>query len=493
MRKLLTSLLFILPVVITRAQNIDTIVEHAAGSFMKNGARMGLSIGVISKGKTYQYHFGTTHKGLTGKPNDQTIYEIGSITKTFTSLLLAQAVEEKKVNLNADIRKYLKGNYDNLQYQGKPIRLIHLANLTSGLPNNLPEKLPAFKTKDLDSQLFEFKKIHDTYTREMFLADLHQVKLTTEPGLKGVHSNTAAELMGFLLENIYGESYPALLKKYITGPLQMSGTFVSIPVSLQPITAIGYNDKGVVMPDVPEDAGSAGAIKSSLADMIKYMTYQLKEKDSKVRLSHQTTWGDEQSNAVGLNWWTKTNFDGKRKIWTSGGTFGFASYGVLYPERDFAFIALSNESDNGTQDALDQIGKAIYNELYFGATERSSEGFGYSAALNALLIKLNQNGFEQAIPVAKELLKSDPKLKYSEGEINSFGYRLLGKGQRDKALEIFKLNVELFPKSSNTYDSLAETYESTGNKALAIKYYTIAIELDPSNTNSAEHLKKLKN
>ena len=493
MRKLLTTLLLTLPFIITRAQNIDTIVEHAAHSFMKKGSRMGLSLGVISKGKTYQYHFGTTQKGIISKPNEKTIYEIGSITKTFTSLLLAQAVEDKKVNLNDDIRKYLKGSYDNLQYQGKPIRLIHLANLTSGLPNNLPEKLPAFKTKDPDSQLFEYKKIHDAYTREMFLADLHQVKLTTEPGLKGGHSNTAAELMGFLLENIYGESYPALLKKFITGPLQMSGTFVSLPVSLQPITAIGYNDKGVVMPDVPEDAGSGGAIRSSLEDMIKYMTYQLKEKDSKVILSHQTTWGDDQSNAVGLNWRTKTNFDGKRKIWASGGTFGFSSYGVLYPERDFAVIALTNESDNAAQDALDQIAQTIYNELYFSAAERSSAGFGYSAPINTLLVKLNQRGFNQAIPVVQELLKSNPKLKYSEGEINSFGYRLLGKGQRDKALEVFKLNVYLFPKSSNTYDSLAETYESMGDKALAIKNYSMAVELDPSNTNSAEHLKKLKN
>jgi len=273
----------------------------------------------------------------------------------------------------------------------------------------------------------------------------------------------------------------------------MTGTFVSLPASLQPITAIGYNDKGVVMPEVPEDAGSGGAIRSSLADMISYMSYQLKEKDPKVKLSHQITWGSDQSTAVGLNWWTKTNFDGKRKIWTSGGTFGFSSYGVLYPERDFAFIALSNESDNAAQDALDRIGQTIYNELNFSLAERSSVGFGYSAAINTLLGKLNQNGFDQAIPVVKDILNINPDFKYSENEINSFGYQLLGKGEKNKALEIFKLNVFLFPKSANTYDSLAETYESTGNKALAIKNYTVAVELDPSNANSAEHLKKLKN
>src|SRR5437879_2959591 len=118
------------------AQTVDSIVRHAANNFIASGARVGFSIGVIKNDSTYRYNFGVVRKDKKTTPTDQSIYEIGSVTKTFTSLLLAEAVIERKVKLSDDIRKYLKGNYPNLQYNGKPIQLLHLVNLTSGLPNN---------------------------------------------------------------------------------------------------------------------------------------------------------------------------------------------------------------------------------------------------------------------------------------------------------------------------------------------------------------------
>jgi CubicO group peptidase (beta-lactamase class C family) len=71
-------------------------------------------------------------------PSQNTVYEIGSITKTFVSFYLANAVLEHKVSLDDDIRKYLKESYPNLEYNGAPIQLVHLANTTSLLPDWLP-------------------------------------------------------------------------------------------------------------------------------------------------------------------------------------------------------------------------------------------------------------------------------------------------------------------------------------------------------------------
>jgi len=79
----------------------------------------------------------------------------------------------------------------------------------------------------------------------------------------------------------------------------------------------------------------------------------------------------------------------------------------------------------------------------------------------------------------------------SEDEVNLWGYSYFFKKQKVKALEIFKLNVGLYPKSANTYDSLAETYEDMGDKASAIKNYKLELEINPRNKDIADHLSKL--
>lgn len=493
MKNILLLITLLISATVAGAQDIDSIVNRAAKAYLANGPRTGVSIGVIKEGEIHRYHDGSTQKNSVTRPDDETIYEIGSITKTFTSMLLAQAVRDKKVRLTDDIRTYLKGSYPNLQYKGKPIQLLHLANLTSGLPDNLPEKMPPFQAQDRNLQLFELKKIHDQYSRAQFLTDIHQVQLAREPGLIPSHSNTAAELLGFLLENIYGKSYNALLVRYVTGPLSMKNTFVSVPVLKEKQRAKGYNENGILMPEIPKDAAGAGILQSTLPDMLQYANHHLAEKDERVLLSHNLAWGNPDNSGIGLSWWMKTNFDGKRKIWTSGGTFGFSSYCVLYPESGFAVVALANENDGSAEGALSEIASSIYNEVYFTTEKRASLGFGFSKQVNLLLGELGKPGFKSAEISVRDLKQTDPSFKLSEDELNNFGYYLLNKGIKDKALEIFRLNTILFPQSSNTIDSLAEIYESTGDKTLAIQYYKRALELDPNNSNSAEHLKKLEN
>src|SRR5436305_1255724 len=103
---LLLFILFTYTYNLVSAQNIDSTVRHAASTFMASGPRVGFSVGIIKNNQVYRYHFGSTQKNINDIPTDQTIYEVGSVTKTFFSLLLAQAVIEKKVSLSDDIRKY---------------------------------------------------------------------------------------------------------------------------------------------------------------------------------------------------------------------------------------------------------------------------------------------------------------------------------------------------------------------------------------------------
>jgi tetratricopeptide (TPR) repeat protein len=114
-----------------------------------------------------------------------------------------------------------------------------------------------------------------------------------------------------------------------------------------------------------------------------------------------------------------------------------------------------------------------------------------SDPVTALRMELRQRGYEQAIEVFKELKQKNPDFQPLENDLNDWAYRMLnGGGKPKEALEIFKMNVFLYPNSANVYDSVAEAYEN-GNRKLAITNYKRSLELDPKNTKAAEQLKRL--
>jgi tetratricopeptide (TPR) repeat protein len=110
---------------------------------------------------------------------------------------------------------------------------------------------------------------------------------------------------------------------------------------------------------------------------------------------------------------------------------------------------------------------------------------------DALFPIIMEKGIDAALQ-SYRALKQSPDYYVSEAQLNALGYRLLGMTKIKEAIEIFKLNVEAYPQSVNVYDSLGEAYMLSGDKALAIKNYQRAVELNPQNTNAIEMLKKLR-
>jgi CubicO group peptidase (beta-lactamase class C family) len=427
-----------------------------------------LSIGVIKDGKVYKYNFGTKVT-----PTSQTIYEIGSITKTFTTYLLTKAVVDGKASLDDDIRKYLKEPYPNLEYQGTPVTLKNLVNWTSSLPNNIPDVTLLKDKFPADSIPREIVKLNEHYTKEDFLRDLHQVTLATKPGSTPAHSNAANQLLGFILENIYKMPYEVIVKKYITGPLNMSNTGITLTTQQLTRRAEGYDDKGLKEPHIPLFNGAAGAMKSCLDDMLKYIAFQLDESNPAVMMTHKAAWGDPQQFAIGLNWFLGT-FEGKRRVNMDGTTFGFTSYCLLYPELHFGVMVMTNECVNNSsiQDKTEAIANKIFVESNYTPEERTDDAFGFSKNI-------------------KRLAKTGDTTGLDENEVNYWAYSLLRKGKSEYALKIFQLNTQLHPDSWNVYDSEAEAYEDMGDKANAVKFYKRSLELNPKNTNADDHLKKL--
>lgn len=329
---------------------LDSLVEKSVSAFMKNNSRVGISIGIIKNGRSYLYNYGSSKKNKQELPTGNTVYELASITKTFGTTLLAKAVIDRKVNLNDDIRKYLKEDYPNLQYDGTPITLQNLANLTSGLPNWMPDK-DIFGKADPDSIPFILDSVHSKYSRQDFYRDLHDVKLKATPGSISRHCNTAAQLLGFIMEKVYGDSFENLLKIYFAEPLRMKNTHLLTSGKVPAKMAIGYDGKGRVMPIIDwEDLQVAASIASSSSDMLKYMEFQLKEENALVKLSHQPTFGKLEDGAVALE--SKKNRRWKESISHTGGSLGFSSYMVFYPDLNEGIVLLSNEADQSAQNEL---------------------------------------------------------------------------------------------------------------------------------------------
>jgi serine-type D-Ala-D-Ala carboxypeptidase/endopeptidase len=342
---------------------VDTIIQKATIPFINDTSKVGLSIGIYINGAVYYYNYGTTQKGKRSSPTNKTVYEIGSISKTFTGTLLAQAVKDKKVKFDDDIRKYLDGSYPNLEYEGEPIKLSHLVSHISGLPFFLPDNPNLFQNANFDTLPFTISRIQQNYSKQKFFEDLHAVHLDTIPGYKYHYSNAGAQLLKFILEKVYEMPYDKLLSEYITSPLKMQNTNSLYSKNDFTLLVKGYNDKGNLMPYNPQILDAAGGIFSTTSDMLKYLRFHLNEKNEVVALSHRVTMGEINDHAIGLNWQEQITSKKQKKIWQSGGTFGFSSYCVIYPEIKVGIVLLANESDPKAQGQLEGIAEEIVAQL----------------------------------------------------------------------------------------------------------------------------------
>ena len=342
---------------------MDSVVNQSVLPFIRQQSKVGISIGIYNKGEIATYNYGTTQLEKQELPTNRTLYEIGSISKTFMGTLLAKGVKDQKLKMNDDIRMYLEGSYPNLEYKGTPIRLYQLVSHISGLPFFMPDSSTLFKNPNYDSLPFVISRIQQNYSKQQFLEDLHKVKLDTVPGYQFHYSNAGAQLLKYILEKVYNKPFDKIIEVNICRPLAMGNTNVIFAKNNTRLLAKGYNEKGILMPYNPPMLDAAGGIYSNVTDMLYYLKFHLNELDEVVTLSHMVTTGKINDYSVGLNWQMKLNSNKKKMIWQSGGTFGFSSYCVIYPELNIGIVLLTNESDRTAQSELAEIADKIYFKI----------------------------------------------------------------------------------------------------------------------------------
>ncbi len=329
--------------------DLDKTVDSLARTYIDLANTAGLSIGVIENGQILTYHYGETDKKSMKLPTNNTLYEIGSITKTFTGLLLAQAVFEKKIDLMADIRQYLPEKYPNLTFENQPILIQHLANHTAGLVS--------FPSEDIAAKPnFDARNPYKHYTSDHVLAYLHTVKLERKPGEKAEYSNFATGLMGIILEKVYGMSYEALLKKYITDPLSTPSIKITLSDADKANFATAHDENGNTTShwDIT-GLGAAGAIRANLTDMLRYAQLNRDAETEAIRLAQTPTFRQNKSTQTGLYWQLQTNSKGQLIVWHNGGTGGFSTFCGFLKEKKLAIVVMANSSVSTTQLAFDLL------------------------------------------------------------------------------------------------------------------------------------------
>ena len=183
-----------------------------------------------------------------------------------------------------------------------------MINHTSGLPKNLPETAEWENVGDADFAQSSSREAAflERYTVKDFFRDLRAVTLIEEPGKKFGYSNAAAQLLGLALEHTYGKSYEELVQIKITGPLEMNHTKVKLNAEEIASFPKGYSVSGSFLPALSTRFPAAGSLKSTAADMLKYVAWHLAENDEVVKLTHRpagnTVWSHDNSFTVGLNW-----------------------------------------------------------------------------------------------------------------------------------------------------------------------------------------------
>jgi len=287
----------------------DAAVQELGQSWLADNGGIGLTIGVYEDGQKHFYNFGATRLDGNRVPTKDTVYEIGSVAKTFAGQLLARAVVEGRAALEDDVTKYLDDKYPNFTREDQPIRLVHLANMTSQLVDNIPDmtQVRAVPGVPLSTTRME---VYDKYTRANLLQQLHRVAPRAAPGGDPGQSNVAAMLLMVALERIYGEPFDAVLAREIEKPLRMaSGTAPN-----GKLLARGYTRENEELPTYQaEMSWVTGSLRYSAEDLLKYAAWQMAEKDASVKFAHQPTWSTaDQKESIGLFWITRDSPQGRR-------------------------------------------------------------------------------------------------------------------------------------------------------------------------------------
>jgi serine-type D-Ala-D-Ala carboxypeptidase/endopeptidase len=318
----------------------------------KDHRSVGIVVGVIEPTGRRVVAYGTTKTGEKRPVDGDTVFEIGSVTKVFTSLLLADMVQRGEVALTDPVAKYLPPEVKVPERGGRQITLEDLATHTSGLPR-LPSNLAP---KDPNNPYAD-------YSVEQLYQFLSSYQLTREIGAQYEYSNLGGGLLGHALARRAGMDYEELVRSRICEPLGMKSTGITLSSDMKTRLAGGHNQalESAANWDLPTLAG-AGALRSTANDLLSFLAANLGYTKSLLAPAMAAMLTVRRPTGVpGLEialGWHIFSRDGHEIIWHNGGTGGYRTFIGCDLKRRIGVAVLSNAE---TPEGVDDIGQHLLN------------------------------------------------------------------------------------------------------------------------------------
>lgn len=328
------------------SEDARAIIDMAIHQFMVNKDVPGVSVAVYEGGKGYVLSYGVSDRASQNPIKPSSIFEIGSITKVFTSTALALQVENGRMSLNDPVTRYLPG----LERSRGPIShvtLLQLATHTSSIPR-VPPPL----------------KNNRRYSRQSVLDFLKNWRPNVPIGSQFLYSNVGFGLLGYALETVEGRPYASVIDEDICRPLGMTSTMIDVPPFLMPSYTQGYNLAGSPAIKWPRSAWpGGGSLRSTGNDMLKFLLANLRLQGPKrlmqaMQMAQQGYFKVKENFTMGLGW-QRFASNQLLLIDKNGGVYGYSSYIGMVPEKKLGIVILANK----TKTQVTNVGRKILRQL----------------------------------------------------------------------------------------------------------------------------------
>jgi serine-type D-Ala-D-Ala carboxypeptidase/endopeptidase len=349
------------------APALETRVDSIVAPLIENEELVGLVVAIVEDDKVFKKGYGHIDGSPSSPPPDgDTIFEIGSVTKTFTSLMLAQFVEQGRCKLEDPVAKYLPKDVGPVRTDGRDVRLVDLATHSSGLPrlpSNLQPRDPGNPYADYDET-----RLLDYLRQRSKLGIVEGVSQLLNPNLamhstsygKFSYSNLGVGLLGHVLARMDKMTYEETLRKHVAEPLEMGDTWCSVDETRKPRLAPGHTDGDPILNWGLASLAGAGEIRSTAHDLIRYTRAQFDDSQTPlaaaIRLTHEQRIEVTPKVSVGLGWQIL-----KESNWImhDGQTGGYSSSVFCDPKGKKAIVVLSNQATS----KVPLLGLALYQLL----------------------------------------------------------------------------------------------------------------------------------
>jgi len=454
-------------VVACGAEAQEPAVEMAGA--MAEFARLDLFSGTVLVARggdiVYAEAIGEANKDHRVANTLETKFNIGSIGKTFTGVAIMQLVEKGKVELNAPVSRYL----DGFPYGGK-ISIHHLLSHTSGMFNYMAH--PEYRAR-----MSRLRDISD------WLPLIYDQELVFDtPGERYAYSNSGIVTLGAVIEKVTGMPYVSYIRANILAPAGMTDTGINYLEEVVPNRAAGYTKRSsgaftATLLQMPP-ASADGGMETTVLDMLKFD--RALYGDSLLSEASKQKMFTPNLDDYGYCWRVAA-VKGRKTIGHAGGAPGISASFTRYPDDDVTIIVLSNYSGAARQPAR------VLEAIAFGEKYDPPK-----PPLGEAIYRAMRDGEIDARVEDLNALRKRGRYRFrGPYDLNSLGYELLGDGEVDMAIAVFKLNTYIFPTDANAYDSLADSYLAKGDREEAIKMYRKALEVDPNFENSRRMLEQL--